>query len=168
MLTAATNVQGQSLYTAFGNKDALFHTALAAYCHRQIDGLADAAASAATAWEAAVAIALYQDPGRLGLRPWGCMLARAVAERGRRDQRVRELAARTYTATVEALRAHMDRALQRGEIAPIIPLAELVEAGYAYSQAMAQLRATAPDDAAFEPSRAHARRALDALAGLGR
>jgi TetR/AcrR family transcriptional repressor of nem operon len=163
-LAAATGLRAQSLYGAFGNKHDMFIRVLRDYCERQLDGLERSIASAASPWEAVVQIALYEDPGRLSLRTWGCLLARSTAERGRHDAAVRELATHTYTTMTEAFERCIHEAQSSGEIPPTRPAGELARAAFAISQGVIATRAAAPDDAEFERAKRASEAMLRALA----
>jgi TetR/AcrR family transcriptional regulator, transcriptional repressor for nem operon len=163
-LASATGLRAQSLYGAFGNKHDLFIRVLRGYCERQLAGLQRSIAAAPSPWEAVVQIALYEDPGRLALRPWGCLLARSTWERGRHDAGVRELAADTYGTTIDAFERCIREAQDSGEIASTRPAGELARAAFTISQGVVTMRAAAPDDAEFERAKRASEAMLRALA----
>jgi TetR/AcrR family transcriptional regulator, transcriptional repressor for nem operon len=163
-LSSATGLRAQSLYGAFGNKHDLFIRVLGGYCERQLDGLERSIAAAPSPWEAVVQVALYEDPGRLALRPWGCLLARSAWELGREDARVRELAAHTYTTTIDAFERCIREAQESGEIASTRPAGEIARAAFTISQGVIAMRIGAPDDAQFEQAKGASEAMLRALA----
>jgi TetR/AcrR family transcriptional repressor of nem operon len=163
-LATATGLRAQSLYGAFGNKHDLFIRVLRAYCDRQLAGLERSIAAAPSPWEAVVQVALYRDPGRLALRPWGCLLARSTADRGRHDADVRDLATHTYTTTIEAFERCIRAAQDSGEIASTRPARELAQAAFTISQGVVAMRSAAPDDTQFEHARGASEAMLRALA----
>jgi TetR/AcrR family transcriptional repressor of nem operon len=167
-LASATGLGAQSLYGAFGNKHDLFIRVLRGYCERQLAGLERSIGAAPSPWEAVVQIAVYEDPGRLALRPWGCLLARSTWERGRHDAGVRELATRTYTTTIDAFERCIREAQDSGEIPSTRPAGEIARAAFTISQGVIAMRTAAPDDAEFEQAKRTSEAMLRALASTAR
>jgi TetR/AcrR family transcriptional regulator, transcriptional repressor for nem operon len=163
-LASATGLRAQSLYGAFGNKHDLFIRVLRGYCERQLAGLERSITAAPSPWEAVVQVALYEDTGRLALRPWGCLLARSTWELGRQDAGVRELATNMYATTIEAFERCIREAQDSGEIASTRPAGELARAAFTISQGVIAMRTAAPDDAQFEQARRASEAMLRALA----
>jgi TetR/AcrR family transcriptional regulator, transcriptional repressor for nem operon len=163
-IASATGLRAQSLYGAFGNKHELFIRVLRGYCDRQLAGLERSIAAAPSPWEAVVQVALYEDPGRLALRPWGCLLARSTWELGRHDAEVRELAAHTYATTIDAFERCIHEAQESGEIASTRSAGEIARAAFTISQGVIAMRTAAPDDAQFAEAKHASEAMLRALA----
>jgi AcrR family transcriptional regulator len=160
-LTAAMGIAAPSLYAAFGSKEELFREAVSFYCE---DSPTERALERRTAREAVTAMLYdnaddYADPAT----PRGCMIVLGAPVGTPAHSGVREQLAEERRASIERLRARLDRGVAEGDLPAGADTARL--AGF-YSTVLDGMSIKARDGATREELRAIADAALAGWDGL--
>jgi TetR/AcrR family transcriptional regulator, transcriptional repressor for nem operon len=115
-LTAATGVGRQSLYLAFGDKQALYLAALDRYRAVFQVPLLEALRGGGDIRQVLRAALVSLIDGSCGPVESGCLLVNAATERSGQDQRVRRRVAAAFEALEDALVEALDRAAEAGAL----------------------------------------------------